>query len=207
VTTPYHELIDDQQVLRMAWRHQLQTKVGPPERLRIKDWMTLDLEASYFPNANRDNFGEDLGLLGAFYRWNIGDRTSILASAQYDLFDNAPEIWNIALLSQRGARGSVYLGLRQIKGANLNSQIATASFSYSMGPKWIATVGTAYDLGETRNAGQSLTVTRVGADFLLHVGATFDASKGNAGIALAIEPRFGPFRSSATRLSSLLGSR
>jgi lipopolysaccharide export system protein LptA len=207
VTTPYHELIDDQQVLRMAWRHQLQTKVGPPERLRIKDWMTLDLEASYFPNADRDNFGEDLGLLGAFYRWNIGDRTSILASAQYDLFDNAPEIWNLTLLSQRGARGSVYLGLRQIKGANLNSQIATASFSYSMGPKWIATVGTAYDLGETRNAGQSLTITRVGADFLLHVGANFDASKGNAGIALAIEPRFGPFRSSATRLSSLLGSR
>ncbi|GAB4159012.1 MAG: organic solvent tolerance protein OstA [Planctomycetaceae bacterium] len=207
VTVPYHELIDDQQVLRMAWRHQLQTKVGPPERLRIKDWMTLDLEASFFPNANRDNFGEDLGLLGAYYRWNIGDRTSFLASAQYDLFDRAQQIWNIALLSQRGARGSIYVGLRQIKGANLDSQIVTASFSYSMGPKWIATVGTAYDLGETRNAGQSLTVTRVGADFLLHVGANFDASKGNAGIALAIEPRFGPFRSSATRLGSLLGSR
>lgn len=208
VTAPYHELVDDQQVMRLAWRHQLQTKVGPPERLRIKDWMTLDLEASYFPEADRDNFGEDIGLLGAFYRWNVGDRTSILASAQYDLFDNAQQIWNLALLTQRGTRGSLYLGVRQIRGANLDSQILTASFSYTMSPKWVTTVGTAYDVGEARNAGQSLTVTRIGADFLMHFGATFDAGKGNTGVAFAIEPRFGPFQSQSatTQLSSLLGN-
>lgn len=203
VTTPYHELIDDQQVLRLAWRHQLQTKVGPPEQMRIKDWMTLDLEASYFPNADRDNFGEEIGLLSASYRWNIGDRTSLLANAQYDLFDRAQQVWNLGVLTNRGSRGSAYLGIRQIKGANLDSQILTASASYSMSSKWLATLGTAYDLKEARNAGQSLTVTRIGTDFLLHFGANFDASKSNAGIAVSIEPRFGPFQNANNRLSSL----
>jgi len=207
VTAPYHELIDDQQVARFSIQQRLQTKVGPPERMRIKDWMILDLEASLFPNENRDNFGEDLGLLSAYYRWNVGDRTSILANAYYDLFDNAQQIWNVALLTQRSERGSVYLGMRQIKGAGLDSQILTASYTYRMSSKWISTLGTAFDLGESRNAGQSLTITRVGADFLIHVGASFDESKDNAGIAIAIEPRFGPFNSSATRLGSLLSNR
>lgn len=205
VTAPYHELVNDQQVLRLGWRHRLQTKAGPPERLRIKDWMTLDLEASYFPKSDRDNFGEDFGLLGARYNWLVGDRTRLLANAYYDLFDDAQQLWNVGLLSQRSTRGSVYAGLRQIKAAGLDSQILTASCSYRMSPKWISTIGTAFDIGENKNRGQSLTITRIGADFLVHFGANFDASKDNAGFAIAIEPRFGAFDTSSMRLSSLLG--
>jgi len=204
VTVPYHELVDDLQVARLAWRHQLQTKVGPPERLRIKDWMTLDLEASFFPQADRDNFGEDFGLLGAFYRWNIGSQTTLLANAQYDLFDDAQQIWNLGYILGRRSRGSLYLGLRQLKGRNLDSQIFTAAISYKMSPKWVTTLSTAYDVGEARNAGQSLTLTRIGADFLVHVGAQFDASKDNAGISVSVEPRLGAFKSRLTRLGSLV---
>jgi len=207
VTAPYHELIDDQQVLRLSMRHRLQTKVGPPGRQRIKDWMTFEAVVSYFPDAADDNFGENFGLLGGNYRWNVGERTSLIANAYYDLFDDAQQLWNVAVLSQRSTRGSVYLGLRQVKGAGLDSQILTASYSYRMSPKWISTVGTAYDLAENRNRGQSLTITRVGADFLVHIGASFDDSKDNAGIAVSVEPRFGPFDASSTQLSSLLGVR
>ncbi|MCA9116056.1 MAG: hypothetical protein KDA79_13295, partial [Planctomycetaceae bacterium] len=111
--------------------------------------------------------------------------------------------------SQRSARGSIYAGIRQVKGAGLDSQIVSASYTYQMSPKWVSTFGTAYDLKESRNAGQSLTITRVGADFLLHMGASFDESKDNAGIAFSIEPRFGPFGggSGNTQLSSLLNAR
>jgi hypothetical protein len=205
VTAPYHELIDDQQVLRLTMRHRLQTKVGPPQRMRIKDWMLFDVGFSYFPNADEDNFGEDVGLIGGNYQWNVGDRTSLLANAYYDLFDLGQELWNVAVLSQRSTRGSVYLGLRQVKGGGMESQILTASYSYAMSPKWISTFGTAYDLAEGRNRGQSLTITRVGADFLVHVGAAFDESKDNAGIAVSIEPRLGPYNATSTQLSSLLG--
>ena len=89
----------------------------------------------------------------------------------------------------------------------MDSQILTASYTYAMSEKWISTFGTAYDLAERRNRGQSLTITRVGADFLVHLGASFDESKDNAGIAIAIEPRFGPFNASSPQLSSLLGLR
>lgn len=206
VTDPYHELIDDQQVVRLAWRHRLQTKVGPPQRLRIKDWMTLDLEGSYFPNPDRDNFGEDIGLLAARYRWFIGDRTTVVANAQSDLFDRAQQLWDLGVITQRSERGSLYLGLRRVRGGTtLDSQIGIVSATYQMSPKWVSTFGTAFDIKEQRNIGQSLTVTRVGSDFLIHLGTNYDESKGNAGFAIAVEPRLGALLS-PTNLGSLMNS-
>ena len=207
VTSPWHELVDDLHVIRLGWRHRLQTKAGPVDRLRTKDWMTLDLEMSLFPNTTRDNFGESAGLLGGRYAWHVGERTSLLANAYYDVFSGGMQLWNFGVLSQRSTRGSLYAGVRQVKGFGFESQIVTASASYAMSDKWIGTAGTAYDLSEGRNRGQSFTLTRVGADFLFHFGANFDASKNNAGLAISVEPRFGAFNSQSAQLSNLLGIR
>jgi hypothetical protein len=208
VTAPYNELIDDQEVARFAIRQRLQTKFGPPDKQRIRDWMTLDLEASFFPDPGRDNFGAAWGLLTARYAWNVSQRTSFLANAVYDYFPNAPQMWNFGVLSQRGERGSVYVGLQSIKvGDYLDSDILTASYSYQMSSKWISTMGTAYDLGEHRNAGQSFTITRVGLDFLVHVAGSYDVSTGDVSFSVAIEPRIGNLNNSMTQLSNLLGQR
>ena len=208
VTAPYHELVDDQQVLRFGWNHRLQTKVGPPDRQRTKDWLTVDQYISYFPDANRDNYGEDFGLFSTRVRWNVGDRTSVVANSLYDFFDNGQQLWNIGLLTQRSLRGSMYLGLRQIKaGEDLNSQILTASYSYAMSPKWVSTATTAFDLGEGMNRGQALTISRIGADFLVHCGFNYDASKNNVGVMLSVEPRLGnKSLVSSPQLGSLLGT-
>ncbi|QDU82413.1 hypothetical protein Pla110_41680 [Polystyrenella longa] len=207
LTAPYHELVEDQQVLRLALRQRLQTKVGPPERQRIRDWMRLDMGVSYFPDQDRDNFGEDFGLYTGSYQWNVGERTSILADALYDTFDDGQELWSLGVLSQRSTRGSVYAGIRQVKGGDLDSNILTASYSYVMSPKWISTMGTAYDIAEDQNRGQTLTVTRVGADFLVHFGFGADASKDNVSFGLSIEPKIGPFNAYSSQLSSLLNVR
>ncbi len=206
VTSPYHELVDDQQVLRMGMHQRLQTKVGPPDRQRIKDWMTLDLGLSYFPNSDRDNFGSDFGLFSSRYAWHVGDRTSILAGSMYDFFHNGQQLWHVGVQSQRSLRGSAYLGLRQITAGPIDSRIATASYSYALSPKWVSTMSTAYDIGEHRNRGQSFTITRVGEWLLFHVGANYDASKNNPGVMFSVEPRLGGRNSvSSTQLSSLLG--
>lgn len=208
VTAPYHELVDDLQVLRFSMRHRLQTKVGPPEAMRIQDWMIFEAGASFFPNSTDDHFGEDFGLVFANYEWNLSPRTRILAGGVVDPFDFGQETWNVGLLTQRSQRGSFYVGYRRIHaGPDLDSQILSASYSYVMSPKWISTVGTAFDLGENQNRGQSLTVTRVGEYALIHFGAGFDASKGNANFTLSVEPRFGRDPQSAMQLGTLFGNR
>jgi hypothetical protein len=205
VTAPYHELVDDQHVLRVGWRHRWQTKVGPPDRPRIKDWMTLDLEASWFPNADRDNFGEDFGLLGARYAWYVGERTTLLADALYDVFDPAQELWSVGILTQRSTRGSLYVGVRQVRAGAVDSQLLAASYSYAMSPKWVSTFGTSFDFVEGVDRGQSFTLTRIGEYALLHLGMGYDRSRNNFGLGLSVEPRLGSLRETSTQLSSLLG--
>ncbi|MSR58093.1 MAG: hypothetical protein EXS05_10505 [Planctomycetaceae bacterium] len=197
VTAPYNEIVDDFEVLRLGWRHRLQTKVGPVNAPRIKNWMTLDLETSFFPNKDRDNFGEDFGLYNARYNWYVGDRTTITAGTLFDTFQNHETLWNLGFVSQRSARGSLYAGLRNIQGGSdlgpdLTTRILTASYSYILSPKWISTASTAYDLGQHQNRGQSLTLTRLGADFLVHFGFNIDTTRNNYGVGLSVEPRFAP---------------
>ncbi len=203
-SAPYHELADDQQVLRLAFRNRLQTKAGPVNAERTRDWMIWDTGVSWFPDANRDNFGESLGLIYSNYRWNISDRTSLLANGMTDLFDDAQNIWSLGILSQRSLRGSVYLAYREVEvGQYLDSQIVTASYSYQMSPKWISTASYAYDVGEGEARGSSMTVSRVGLDWILHMGLGFDISKDNVGVGFSLEPRFGP--PSPNNLAYLLG--
>ncbi len=208
LSAPFHELVDDQQVVRMSVRHRLQTKVGPAANPRIRDWMIFETGFAWFPKADRDNFGEDFGLYYTRYQWHVGERTSLIANTLWDTFDGGQQVSNVGILSQRSRQGSIYVGYRSINGTSqLDSDIVTASFSYAMGPKWVATAGTAYDFGENLDRGQSLTISRIGLDWIFHMGANYDRSKNNAGVALMLEPRFGSGGSSPVQLNSLLGVR
>lgn len=203
-SAPYHELVDDQEVVRLRWRNRLQTKSGVPGNERIRDWMLFETGFSYFPQADRDNFGEDLGLIYANYQWNISDRTSILADGIVDLFDESQEVWSVGVLSQRNLRGSMYVGFRAVTAEDyLDSQTLVASYSYRMSPKWIATGAISYDIADGGSRGSSLTFSRVGLDWLLHFGFGVDESKDNVGVAFSVEPRFGP--PNPTNLARLMG--
>ena len=42
------------------------------ESERIIDWITLDSQITWFPDADRDNFGADFGMLDYDFNWYIG---------------------------------------------------------------------------------------------------------------------------------------
>lgn len=208
VTAPYNELVDNMHVLRLGMRHRWQTKVGPPEAQRIIDWMELDLGASVFPDGNRDNFGETLGLVNGRYAWHVSPRTSFLASGVADVFSGGQKVWNVGMLHQRGGRGSAYLGYRNVNVGPIDSKLITGSFSYVMSPNlYVATAAAQFDVAEGIDRGESLTITRIGENFLLHVGLGYDRSRNNVGAAISLEPKFGSYGSSSVQLNNLLGIR
>ncbi len=205
-SAPYHEVADSFQSLRLGFRERLQTHSGSAETQRTRDWMTLEYGATFFPKSERDNFGEDFGLLYSRYRWNLSDRTGLHGDAWWDLFDNAGSMWSVGLLSQRSTRGSVYVGLRNVRvGDYLDSRTLVSSYTYRMSPKWISTASFAYDLAQDESRGTSLTISRVGLDWILHFGFGIDFSRDNVGLGLSLEPRFGP--PSGTNLATLMGMR
>ena len=73
---PSAEIADDLMALRMGMRQRWQTKRGVAGNQHIVDWLTFDMNATLFPDANRDNFGQEVGLIDYDLRWHLGDRFS-----------------------------------------------------------------------------------------------------------------------------------
>jgi hypothetical protein len=189
VTAPSTEIADDLTKLKLGVRQRWQTKRGLPGQERIIDWITLDVEGSYFPDADRDDFGQEFGLLNYDFRWHLGDRVTLVSDGFADLFGDGLRTVSLGGIVTRPSKGSAYLGVRSIEGP-ISSNIISGSISYRMSEKWILTGSALVDLGETGNIGQTFGITRIGESTLIHVGFNVDESRGNVGANFAIEPRF-----------------
>ncbi len=189
VASPSTEIAGDLFTARLGLRQRWQTKRGPVGNQRIVDWVVLNTDFTIFPNANRDNFGQTIGLVDYNFRWHVGDRTTVVSDGYFDFFQNAPQYYNLGVFLNRPPRGSLYLGFRSLEGP-IHSNVVATSYSYRMSPKWISTFGTTFDVANARNIGQNFAITRIGESFLMTFNINVDTSKGNVGATIAITPRF-----------------
>jgi hypothetical protein len=185
------EIADDLMEFRLGMNNRWQTKRGIAGQQRIVDWIVLDLNAVFFPNAARDNFHAGVGLVDYGLRWHVGDRLTLLSDGFYDGFDQGLRQVTTGALMSRPQYGSVYIGYRLTEGP-ITSEVVTGTISYRMSEKWIATAGATYDFANFGVFGNQLSLTRVGESFLINVGFNYDASRNNFGAAINIMPRFLP---------------
>jgi lipopolysaccharide export system protein LptA len=192
VTAQGSEIADDLAAVRMGVRQRWQTKRGMPGQRKIIDWITLDTNLTYFPNADRDNYGTAMGLWDYDFRWHVGDRLTLVSDGFYDFFDGGLNNLNFGVFLSHPPRGNLFLGFNFIEGPLYpTSRIFNASYSYWMSPKWISSAGISIDL-DGNSIGHNITLTRVGESFLISAGFSLDAIRNNAGVNFAVEPRFVP---------------
>ncbi len=191
VTSPTTEIANDLAALRLGMRHRWQTKRGGPGRQHIVDWLTIDSNITYFPDANRDNFGQDMGLFNYDARWHLGDRFTVLSDGYADFFGDGMKTVSAGVLLNRPTRGNAYLGIQSI-GGPIESNALIGSYNSRISEKWITSLGASYDFSDTGAIGQSVSITRIGESLLVTSGLAYDSSKDNVSFILAIEPRFLP---------------
>ena len=191
VTSPSTEIADDLTLFRTGFRNRWQTRRGLPGEARIIDLVSFDVFASVFPDPNRDNFGEELGMIDYDFRWYIGDRLSLVSDGHLDVFDQGLRTASIGAHMSRPGVGNLYVGVRAIEGP-ISSNILTAAASYRMSDKWIVQGSTSTDFGDAGNIGQQLSFLRIGESFLVRFGVNADISRDNFGFAFGVEPRFLP---------------
>ncbi|TWT37872.1 LPS-assembly protein LptD [Posidoniimonas corsicana] len=191
VASPTTELVDDQMAMRVGMRHRLQTKRGKPGQERIIDWLTFDSNATWFPDDERDNFGEPFGLLDYTMQWHVGDRTTFLSDGFADTFADGLRTVSGGVLLNRPTIGNLYVGYRTVRGP-FSADLVTATLNYRMSPKWIGSASTVVDFSEAGNIGQSFLISRLGEAIITSIGINVDPSKGNVGFNFAMEPRFLP---------------
>ena len=133
--------------------------------------MTLDLTTTYFPHADRDNFGKPFGQNMYNWEWFIGDRTSIISYGWFEFFEltgdpltkpaidrqNNPFGLNIitsGISISRPPRTNLFIGYTVIDTGVITTSALNASVSYWLSPKWYGTFATSYDFGNDHLLGR-----------------------------------------------------
>ena len=192
VTSPSDEIADDLAAVRMGMHHRLQTKRGAPGEERIVDWVTFDTNATWFPNADRDNAGAAVGLLDYDFRWLLGDRFSILSDGYADTFGDGLKTASIGLLDQPPSARELLPWLprrrRPVRGRRpqRHGQLPHDRQVDRLGQL-------ERRLRPHRQHRPNTSASPASANrFSRTVGANVDASKGNVGVHFLVEPRFLP---------------
>ena len=191
VTAPSMEIADDLDEVRLGIHQRWQTKRGPADSPHIIDWIEFDTDVTLFPNANRDNFGETMGLLDYNFMWHVGDRLTVLSDGLFDFFNQGQNIVTMGMFLTRPPRGALYLGFRFLEGP-IDSQVVAASYSYWMSPKWLTSAGMSLDLKNVQNFGPTFQLVRVGESLLIGLNMNYDPARNTGGIGITVEPRFIP---------------
>jgi hypothetical protein len=152
--------------------------------------MTLDLSATYFPHASRDDFGEHFAFLQYDYTWNIGDRTALVSSGWLDPITDGARVFTIGAFLNRPDRTNFYLGFREIE--NLDSEAVTAAINYVFSPKYSVTASSTFDFGTNLSLANSLIFTRMGSDLQVSVGVTYNALTNSVGALVEVVPNLVP---------------
>ncbi|HYV36512.1 MAG TPA: hypothetical protein VE988_12445 [Gemmataceae bacterium] len=180
---------DSIEVVQLDLRQRWQTKRGFPGMEHIIDWMTLDLGASFYPQADRDDFGKVVNFLEYDWSWNIGDRFTVFSSGWFDPHEGAARVWNFGTQMNRPDRSSLYLGYRQIDPLESKQVIAAATVPFSY--KYSITASTSYDFGVNSQV-NALTITRTGTDVMVSLGFTYNSILNNFGVVFEVVPNLLP---------------
>jgi hypothetical protein len=179
------DTLDSVEALQFDVRQRLQTKRGYPGQEHVIDWMTLDLSGTYFPQANRDNFGESLAFLTYDWIWNIGDRTALVSSGWFDPFSDGPRVFSVGAFLNRPDRTNFYIGYREID--PLNSQALTGSVTYVISPKYAVSATASYDFGNQIQS-NSVSFTRMGSDLQITLGLGYNSTLSSFSFTFEIWP-------------------
>jgi hypothetical protein len=190
------DTLDRIHVLQLNMRQRWQTKRGFLGNQHVVDWMVLDMGMSIFPEDQRDNFGETLGILEYDWVWNIGDRTALVSNGWAETIDDGPRVFSAGVVLNRPDATNVYLGYRHLD--PLDSRAVVASLSYAFSAKYAITLGTVWDFGiEQKN--YSVMVTRIGTDLRFSLGFGYNSTTENFNLLLEIVPNL--FRNKAGGIS------
>jgi hypothetical protein len=180
------DTLDSVQEVQLDVRQRWQTKRGFPGLQHTVDLFTLDVSATLFPNANRDNFGSTVGFIEYDALWNVGDRTSVVSTGWVDPVADGARYFTVGVNLNRPDRTLFSVGFRYVD--PIDSRLLTAAANYIISPKYSVAASTSYDFGLTKGLWNSLIFTRSGTDLQLSVGINYNPLLNNFGFSINVVP-------------------
>lgn len=167
--------------------------------------MSLDVSASYFPDAVRDNYGQSFSFLEYDYTWNFGDRVAFQSAGWFDPIQNGAKYYNLGLNFNRPDGTNFFLSYRQAD--PLGSKAVSVSLSYQLNAKYSVNLLSIYDFGVETSLANQLSIARVGADATLLFGLSYNPIIENFGVQFALVPNLAGISGAQLGRSPSLGGQ
>lgn len=177
-------------------RQRWQTKRGAPDRQRIVDWITLDVEAAWFSeNQSRTNGYASYtrpeesissNYVKGDFAWRLSDATAVLADANYNLEQGEMGIANVSYAVEHTPRFSYFVGWRMID--ETDSNLFGLGANYRIDEKHALAIRNYIDID--RGSTEKVDVTYVRRFPRWYMSFTFelDQIEDNTSVSLAVWP-------------------
>ncbi len=185
---PQFDRIDaftERQAVRLGVRNRLQTIWDDGSEERVVDFVDLDVEWTFFPNAARDNFGEHAGNLDVDFLFRLSPQLTYLLDFEYSFRFDTMEVLNTTLGWAPADHFQIALGYRRYVDVNDVVLLQT---------QWRPTERLAfrgligYDFQEDQFQDAKLGVVRYGADWVFTVDISWN-NDGDFGFGISFSPR------------------
>jgi hypothetical protein len=196
------EDIDDFGGVVMGLRQRFQTQRGGPGRWRSVDWITFDLEAGFFNDAqqgeqthgdyifSRPEDSISSNFLAMDFQYRISDTTVLVYDGVYDWNRGNVGTSNVSLAVEREPRLAYFLGWRFIHDTD-NSLIGFGA-NYQLNRKHTVAVREYYDIERGKNFSTELIYVRRWPRWYTAVALDVDRSLDDIGINFTIWPEGAP---------------
>ena len=188
--TPLVEGVDGTGVVELGWRNRLQTRRGPEgERVSV-DWLTLDLEATFYSNREFpeiDIYGKRaFNHLRQLTDWKVTDVMSVWTDTNFNLDQGQLDKFAVGTTVTHTPRLSYSIGQRVIPDAR--SSVTFISTDYEINEKWRVAFLEQYDWGRQTNAKSSVVLIRRLHRWIMRLRFDLDAAKGESFIGIEFQP-------------------
>ena len=188
--TPLVEGVDGTGVVELGWRNRLQTRRGPEGQRVNVDWLTLDLEATFYSNRefpNIDIYGKRaFNHLRQLTDWKVTDVMSVWTDTNFNLDQGALDKFTIGATVTHTPRLSYSVGQRIIPDAD--SSITFISSDYEINEKWRVSFLEQFDWDRQQNAKSSVVLSRRLHRWIMRVRLDLEANKGESFVGLEFQP-------------------
>ncbi len=215
------EDIDDFGGAVLGLRQRFQTKRGGPGRWRSVDWITLDIEAGFFNDAqsgerthgdfiaHRPEDSISSNFLSVDFQYRLSDTTVFVYDGVYDWNRNNVGTSNVSIAVEREPRLAYFVGWRYIH--DTGSNLIGGGANYKLNEKHTLAIREYYDIERGKNYTTELIYVRRWPRWYTAVAMDIDRSLEDIGVNISIwpegAPRMGLGSKRYTGLSDSVGLR
>jgi hypothetical protein len=189
--TPVWQGVSDIGAVELGWRQRFQTKRGPAGAPQNVDWLTLDLEGTFYHNVNGP-FKIDRDGRRAFDRldfrtdWRVTDSTRLWTDTNFNTESGTLEFFAVGATVVHSPRLTYTLGHRYIPDGQVSRTYVSAN--YRINDKWHLGFLEQFDFDDKENAQTTFVLTRRLNRWLARLRVEVDPAEDETFVGLEFQP-------------------